>query len=753
MPRTWPFSVVVFLMLVSGGRVSAVERYGSGPVENDSATVEGVVLDAATGRPLPGTLVRVVGTSRQDVTHEGGEFHLVNLAPGHHTILFERLGYRREVREVDLAANESVLLRVHMTSSAIELPGIVVTGMTRAGLGEQSVRPANVLSGQELARRLDVTLAATLDSEPGLAVSSVGPATARPVIRGLGGDRVLVLEDGARVGDLSATSSDHALSVDPLNAQRIEVVRGPAALLYGSNAIGGVINLIRDEVPSALPEQARGMVSLQAQSVNRGLAGGASAESGWGALAFRGEGSFRQAGDLDTPRGDLENTELRTYSLSAGISRVAQSGHFGLAYRYYDNAYGIPGGFVGAHPEGVDVEMRRHALHGEARLERPVGPLSTIELDGKYTHYYHRELEDEGIIGTEYGLLSAAGEVIARHDALGPFASGATGVRVGWEDFAAGGESRTPPSKEYSAAFFLLEELGIGRLRLQGGARFDWHRIEPLDTETDFDIGDVRTRTFSSVSGSLGVLFEPAEGLGIGASIARAFRTPETGELFSQGPHLAAYSFEVGNPDLDAEVGVGADVFLRVNRARFHAELAGFRNALDSYIYYRDTGSLSPSGLPVYQATGTDAVLTGLEASAGLEPFTHFVLNATLSYVRGTITDTDEPLPMIPPLRGQLALRYEQPAFFAGATWRAAAQQDRVATDQFETATQGYNVLDADLGVRWTSFGRVQSATLRIDNVTDELVYDHLSRIRDRDTNERVPGPGRSASMTYRIVF
>lgn len=750
MLRKWHLSIALVLMLCGAAQVSAVEQYMPAPA--DSAAIEGIVRDGSTGRPLPGALVRVVGSARQDVTHEGGEFHLVNLPAGGYTVLFERLGYRREVRQVVLTGRETVHLDVEMTSSAIELPGIVVTGTTRASLGDQTVRPANVMSGQELTRRLDMTLAATLENEPGLAVASVGPATARPVIRGLGGDRVLVLEDGARVGDLSSSSSDHALSVDPLNAQRIEVVRGPAALLYGSNAIGGVVNLIREEIPVSLPEQARGMVSVQAQSVNNGIAGGASAESGWGGFAVRGEGSFRRAGDLDTPRGTLDNTDLQTYSLSAGISRVLTQGHYGIAYRLYDNGYGIPGGFVGSHPEGVDIEMRRHALHGAARMDGTYGPFTELEIDGKYTHYHHRELESADIVGTEFGLLTGAGELTARHDELGPLESGALGVRVGWTDFAAGGSTHTTPSTEWTAASFLLEELGIGSFRLQGGARFDWHRITPLEQE-ETEIGTIRTRTFGSVSGSLGALYTPYEGIGFGASVARAYRTPDTGELFSEGPHLAAYSFEIGNPDLAAEIGVGVDVFVRVNRDRFHAELAGFHNALDNYIYYRDTGEQTESGLPIYQATGADAVLIGFEAAGGAEIVPHFVVNGTVSYVRGTISETDEPLPAMPPLRGHIAARYERPEFFAGVAWRAAAEQQRIAEQDFETATRGYSVLDTDVGVRWTAFGRIQSVSLRVDNVTDEVVVDHLSRIRDRDTNERVPGPGRSASMTYRVVF
>jgi iron complex outermembrane recepter protein len=722
-------------------------------VPADSARIDGVVVDAETGQPLGGTLVRIVGLGRQDVAHENGEFHLVNLPAGRHTVVFERIGYRQEVRIVELARRQVVELRVEMRPSALALPGIVVTGTAGARLGGEAVRPVNVVSGQELARKLDATLASTLQNEPGLAVTSIGPATARPVIRGLGGDRVLVLEDGARAGDLSSSSGDHALSVDPLNAQRIEVVRGPSALLYGSNAIGGVINVIRDEVPSSVPDRATGMVTLQGQSMNSGLGAGGSALVGAGEYALRGEGSFRTGSDVRTPTGPLSNTDLRTYSLAAGASRVTGRGHGGLAYRYYDNAYGIPGGFVGSHPEGVDIEMRRHSLHGEAHLRRSFGPFQALDLDAIYTNYYHRELEAADIIGTEFGLLTAAAEVIARHDERGPFSAGALGTRFSWTDFVAGGSTSTPPSQEWTAAAFLLEEMALGRTRLQGGARIDWHRIAPGDTTTQLDIGRVRTRTFASVSASLGAVYELTPVTSVGVSAARAYRTPDTGELFSQGPHLAAFSYEVGNPDLNAETGFGLDAFIRVAHDRMHGELAVFRNALNDYIYYRDTGTLSSGGLPIHQATGADAVLDGVEASFSWELVRHVVASGVVSWVRGTLTTDDTPLPMMPPLHGHLAGRYERPAYAVGVTVRAAAEQDRVAAAEFETATPGYTTLDFDAGYRWSALGRVHSITMRLDNATDALILDHLSRIRDRDTGVRAPGPGRNVSLIYRVIF
>ncbi|MBT8404669.1 MAG: TonB-dependent receptor plug domain-containing protein, partial [Gemmatimonadetes bacterium] len=205
---------------------------------------------------------------------------------------------------VTVGPTETARLEIVMVASALEVEGFVVTGAPTARAGDRVIRPVEVLSAQELSRRLEGTVAATLSSEPGVSAVSMGPATARPVIRGLGGDRVLILEDGERIGDVSAVSSDHATAVDPVSAQRIEVVRGPSALLYGSQALGGVVNVIREEVPRTVHHGIHSTVSLQTQSVNDGVVGSATLRSGWGRhLALRLEGGLRTAGDLATPEG------------------------------------------------------------------------------------------------------------------------------------------------------------------------------------------------------------------------------------------------------------------------------------------------------------------------------------------------------------------------------------------------------------------------------------------------------------------
>lgn len=718
---------------------------GGGASPADSITVEGVVTDAATGDPLAGTQVRILELGRRELAHGDGAFHFDRIPAGRYTLVFEHVGYRRVTREIVLGPAKTVRVDVALEFSAIELPGLVVTGALGARLGEQALRATNVVSGQELERKLGATIAATLRNEPGLATVSTGPATARPVIRGLGGDRILLLEDGERVGDLSAGSADHAVAIEAVTARQIEVVRGPAALLYGSNALGGVVNVIREEVPASLPDRVTGSVTLQGQSVNRGITAAGYATGAVGPIALRAEGSGRWADDLATPVGDLENTGVETYNLSAGAGWIGTGGRAGGAYRYYESEYGIPG-FEGGHAEGVTIRMRRHTARGQLRIESGLGPFESIEVDGGYSNYYHAEIEHGGILGTEFGLLTATGDVLARHAELGPFAAGAIGFQAQWHDYAAGGSLHITPSNEYALAAFFLEELDFDPLRIQLGGRYDWRRVRPAETGFVEEVGEVRTREFGSVSASLGALYDLGAGFGLGASVARAFRTPGANELFSEGPHLAVYSVEVGNPDLEEEIGLGLDVFLRVTRDRFKAELAAFRNAIDDFIYARNTGRVSPTLLPIYQHDNADAVLSGVEGSAQWSATDRVVLDGTFSYVRGTITATDEPLPLIPPLNGRVGVRYQTQSFFVGAGWKGAASQDRIG--EFETPTDGYHVFDASAGYRWVESGRIHSLTLRAENVTDTEYRDHLSRVK-----EIMPQAGRGFSLLYRLSF
>ncbi|MGH7477123.1 MAG: TonB-dependent receptor [Longimicrobiales bacterium] len=754
---------------------AAALLFGATPVlaqERVTGTISGTVVDAESGEPLVAAFVRLVELHRSEPSHADGSFAFLNVPPGTYQLTVERLGYRTAIEEVTVVAGRGTAVRIPLSVAAIQLGEIVVTGTIGAREGRDVLSPVAVLSGAEMDRRLEATVAGTLENEPGVAVTGIGPSTSRPVIRGLGGDRILVLEDGQRPGDMSSTSADHAVAIEPMTAKQFEVVRGPMSLLYGSSALGGVVNVVRDEVPDAIgDDEVHGSATLQASSVDAGYAAGGYATTALGSsIAVRGEASFRSNDDVATPLGTLSNTELRTINASAGLAVVGQDGHVGAAYRFYDNEYGIPGGFVGGHEAGVDVDMLRHTLRLQAELHREEALFSRVQVDGQYSDYQHSELESSGEIGTQFFQDLLTAELQARHGPYRRLTEGALGARVQYRDIVTAGSLRTPSTYDLALAGYAVEELGRGDFRLQLGARFDYARYVPRDTSAFIFIGGervpVRERTFGALSGSFGLLYTVSDIVRVGSSISRAYRTPDFNELYSNGPHLAANSFDVGDPDLDQETGLGLDAFVRVTAERLRAEVAIFRNYLDEYIFPSSRGRAETgpqAGRPRFQYTNQDARFTGAEGDLEWNAVGNIVVGTTLSYVRAQFTSRRDSIPVfegvdtafvpasqhppfIPPLNGRVGVRYEEPGHFVGVEARYAADQERLG--DFETRTDGYTIANLDAGVRIERGGRLHSVTLRVDNLTDASYRDHLSRIKDIR-----PQPGRNFSLLYRVSF
>lgn len=741
-----------------------------------AGTIVGRVVDDVTGQPIVSAQVRIRELGRSDLSHADGAFHFLDVAPRTYTLLAQRIGYAPAEVRVTVTDGETTNVELRMSPSALELTGVVVTATGRErGVGE-TFRPTTVVGDAELRRQMEASLAGTIDHVPGISQRFNGPAAAQPVIRGMGGDRVLVLEDGHRTGDLSTTGADHAIGIDPISVERIEVVRGPAGLMYGSNALGGVINVVREDVPRTLPETVSGGLSLQGESANRGIAGGAAILVPHGRVAVRADLSGRTAGDIRTPLGRLPSSGLDTFTGGFGLSRINTWGYFGASVRQHDLDYGVPGEFQdqvipGAHPEGVEIRSSRRTGQFEVGHYLGFGPFSSMSLDFGGSLYKHKEIEgvahsDTEIVGASFENRFGSGTLLLRHEHQMDtfFTDGALGLYFsGRELLTGGGFTGTRDARAFSAAGYLFEELALEPFRLQIGARYDWNRVTPLDP-TPILTGSreipVRERTFGSVSGSVGALVEPWEGISIGGSIARAFRTPSVEELFSDGPHLADYSYNIGSPDLGSETGLGGDLFVRVTRPRLNAEATLFRNSISNYIYYAPTGELDPrfGRFPVFAARGSDAVFEGAEAGLQWEAVRRFVLEGTAAYVRGTRDEDGDPLPAIPPLSGSLGFRFEAERFFLNGSWESVASQDRVprpitvipGEDPIltERPTSGYNVVDAGAGIRWTTRGMLQTITLQITNLTDAVHRDHLSRIKDV-----APQPGRDIQLLYRVQF
>jgi iron complex outermembrane receptor protein len=740
------------------------QAYAQQPLAN----VSGIVLDSTSGEPVTTARARLVEIHREVTIHDDGRFAFTAVPAGIYTLIVQRLGYRPVRRQLNVAG-DPVQLEIRMAPAAVQLAPEVVTGTLSERPRDEVLSPTTVLGDEELDRRLQATLGQTLQAQPGVTSSSIGPATSRPVIRGLSGDRIVLLEDGQRPGDMSSFSGDHAVAVEPLTARQIEVVRGPMSLLYGSSALGGVVNVIRGEVPRTLPEDLHGVISTQGNSVNEGGALSGEATTSFGKVALRLEGSGRIAGNTRTPVGELVNTQVRTLGASGGAAYVGTDGHAGTSYRFYQNDYGIPGGFVGGHPGGVDIRMRRHAMRFDAERHLREAHFSTLNVTGGYTHYYHAEQEPSGAIGTEFRQHMVEGDARAKHAHKGPFSLGAFGVRGQFRDIATGGTLDTPPTRDFSVAAYGVEEITKGKARFQLGARYDHARYEPLE-EATVDVGGesipVSSRTFGSFSGSVGALYEISPGVRIGTSLSRAYRTPDFNELYSNGPHLAANSFEVGDPRLGTEAGLGVDAFVRVTTERVRAEVAGFRNQLNGYIYPSSRGRAELAGAgfrPKFQYTNADAVFVGADGLFELSFTRRLALNTTVSSVFGRFTSSVAPVPIItandttfipgskyppltPPVQGRVELHYDAPHFFSNAGVRLADEQNRLG--DFEEHTAGYAVWGLDGGVRLVRGGQLHTITLRLDNLFNREYRDHLSRVK-----AIMPEPGRDVSLVYRVQF
>ena len=735
--------------------------------------IRGTVVDAATGAPVPAAQVRLAERHRAEPTHDDGRFIIRNVPPGSYALTVQRLGYSPLTRRVELAPGDTVELRLALEHSAVRLGPQVVTGTLTTRPGEEVLSPTTVLSEVQLERQLAGTVAGTLQSTPGVSASGIGAATARPVIRGLGGDRILVLEDGQRTGDLSALSGDHAVAVDPLSARQIEVVRGPMSLLYGSSALGGVVNVVRDEIPASVPEHAHGTFSAQGESALRsGTVGGAVHTRLTRSLAARAEATVRGAGITQTPAGPLSNTGVQTWGGAFGLGYNDASMHTGASYRVYSSDYGIPGGFVGGHEGGIDVKMRRHTVRGEGERHFGSDGQVTAKATATFTDYAHHEIEESGEVGTEFHQRLTTAELLLRHDSIGPAALGAIGVRGHFRDIVTGGSLRTPDTRDYTGAIFAVEELGHRALRLQLGARYDFARYTPREARS-INVGGnlvpVQPRTFGAFSGSAGLLYTFAPGWRLGTSVSRAYRTPDFNELYTSGPHLAANAFEVGDPDLKHETGTGVDAFLRIDRSRVRAEIAAFHNQLDDFITSSSRGRaiLSGSGQPVFQYGNEDAVYRGVEGDLELKLTRTLALDVTVSHVQAEFTNDRAPIPvfafssagidtsyvaaskhpsLVPPTNGRVELHHDGARLHGSIGGRFAADQRR--TGDFETPTAGYAVAFGTVGYRFLHQSRFHTVTLRLDNLFDTEYREHLSRIKDI-----MPEPGRSVSLLYRVSF
>jgi len=634
------------------------------------------------------------------------------------------------------------------------LKAITVTGNP---LGATDlIAPAASYTGPTLLLRRGATVGETLDGTPGVSSTWFGPNANRPVIRGLDGDRIRILGNGGALLDASGLSYDHAVAADPISIERIEVLRGPGALLYGGSAVGGVVNLIDNRIPREPLQGVTGKVDYGLTRGNSGTGAGFMLEGGNDRVAVHADAFSRSAGDMRVPatlactrNGEtglarrICNSASEVRGGAVGGAVFFDQGYLGASVSRYRTDYGT----VAEDEVTIGMKSTRQALEGEWRN---LGVLQSLKFQAGHTDYRHTEF-DAGAPGTVFSNKGSDLRIEARHARLGPL-EGIVGVQVDNSRFSAVGDAAFAPfSRTRQSAVFVHEELTTGWGRLSLGVRSEQVRVE------SFGNPDVArfvpgSRSFSPTSFALGGLWNLAPGWQLTGNLARTERAPRDYELFADGPHVATAAYEVGNAALTVERASQADVGVQWKQGAHRVSLNAFASRFANYIALESTGNTT-DGLPDFAYRAVRARFAGVEASGNLR-----LLNAgqTLDLelradsVRATNEATGQPLSRIAPLRTGATLVWAQGSWGAKLGLDRVARQGRVPVG--ELATPGYTLWNAAVSWRMKAPGATLLWYARLDNAGNKLAYSATS-ILTQTAPGKAPLPGRSLKLGVQATF
>lgn len=631
----------------------------------------------------------------------------------------------------------------------------------------------SVLIGDELLRRQQMTLGETLSATPGVSSTYYGPGASRPIIRGLGGDRVRVLANSIGALDASNISPDHNAVVEPLFASRIEVLRGPATLLYGSSAIGGVVNVIDNSIPDTGGDgRLHGALEARGFGPASERSGVLSAGGGNSRFAFHFNGLREKTDDVhipsiaridadapaDQPVGTLPSSSTDISSGALGGTAFWSGGRLGAAISRYETDYGVPTG--DDPPTSISMRQTRFDLAGD--VTQPFGPFRGLHAKFGYGDYRHSELSGGSTVNTTFRNRAWEGRIELPIEQSGDF-SGTVGLQASHSNFSAVGEEVvTPPYVGTNGAVFLLEELKRGKVTWQAGVRYESQSVKlgevdpTLPLLPGYTAASNESRTLGGFSSSGGFVYYPAKDYSIGASLAYSERLPTAQELFSNGPHGGTGAYEVGTSNLSRERSLGLDVSLRKRSGLVTGSLSLFLNRFRGYIFEQQLApdaipaANNPDALTPYQFIAKDARFYGGEAELEFHLYEqderHVHLELMADYVHAQQSTDDEPLPRIPPLRYGAALRYESPHWKAGAEIRHAARQDRFTPT--EGGTAGYTLLNVDISYLVKNGATEWELYIRGNNLTDTSARVSTSFLKDF-----APLPGRGVLAGVRLFF
>lgn len=639
------------------------------------------------------------------------------------------------------------------------LKEVTVTGNPLGS--EDLIAPAVQYSGPGLLLRGKTTLGETLDGTPGVSSTYFGPNASRPVIRGLDGDRIRILGNGGGTLDASSLSYDHAVTTDPISIERVEVLRGPGALLYGGSAVGGVVNVIDSRIPREPVEGFGGKADAGLGSGNREKGAAVMLEGGTSRYALHVDAFDRSTADVRVPTAlactqdgvtrtarRICNSASEARGGAVGGSLFFDRGYIGASASTYRNDYGT----VAEDEVTIGMRANRYAL--EAEVRQPGGWLQSIKAQASHTDYTHTEYE-AGAPGTVFGNQGNDFRLEARHARLGPL-EGVIGVQGETARFSADGEEAFAPySRTRQQAVFAYEEWVTGWGKLSFGARSESVKVVSFGSPAVPRFTPA-SRDFNPSSYAVGALWKLAPAWQLTGNLARSERAPKDYELFADGPHVATGAYEVGNAELRKERSTNLDIGLKWKSGPNHAGLNIFASRFDNYIALAATGGareLDGEALPVFAYTAVRAKFRGLEAGGTtrlMEGARTVDLEWRGDLVRATNSDTGQALPRIAPVRAGATLVTTQGPWSARLGFDRAASQNRVP--EGELATPGYTLWTAAVTYRM----KVDAASLlwyaRLDNAGDRLAYS-ASSILTQTAPGKAPLPGRSLKVGVQATF
>lgn len=737
-----------------------------------------------SGKPLANASVEVRGQAIKARSNSDGAFTL-ELPQGDYTLDIEAGAKGHFHQSISVTESEDLQL-VHIDVNHANK--VVITANPLEHTKLDMAAPAIVLSGEELTLKRSANLGEILQMEPGMSMSSFGPSVSRPVIRGLSGGRVVITNNQMTVQDASTTSADHDVSLEPLLAEQIEVLKGPATLLYGSGAIGGVVNVKDGKInPNGALETTGGIEVRLGDSTTGeqslvGVLNGGSANFAWhldffdnqfddikipghaeSEILHQAEGHEEVAEGEEEHGGVLENSRSNSSGASIGTTWNGEWGYFGAAVSRIEKLYGVPGHAhheeepttPPAEPEEehsgvfIDLEQTRYDL--QAGINQPFAGFKEWFIGVAYTDYQHVELEGDEI-GTTFDNEAIELRTYLQHNPADGW-DGILGFQFTDRDFSAlGEEAFVPPSVTQSISIFAVEEKRFGDIKLELGARLDRQSVEA----EGFNDKSETTFSFSS-----GMVYDLTDNIKFAINFAHAERAATVEELYSFGEHAATQTFEIGNPSLDTEKSNNLDVSFRFEFESIQGEINGYWNQFDGFIYganEENTGTVldfngSPvtvePDLPIIRYLQQDAAIRGVEINLNFPLVQHNGYGLDLTFLADFIEaelDSGDYLPRMPSLKYGAGLKFDHDNFFADLT--VINYEDQYKTASNELPTEGFTMIDLELAYRLTTNNSDTLIFLRGRNLLDEEARDHTSYLKDL-----APRAGRSFVAGIRYNF